>query len=67
MYLAVLIWSLGQALVLPNFMAGLAAFVSLVPLFVFRLPREEKMMHRHFGESYVRYKNETSRLVPFLF
>ncbi len=67
MYLAVLIWSLGQALLIPNFIAGLAALFSLIPLFSIRLPREEKMMVNYFGESYLRYKNKTSRLVPYLF
>ncbi len=65
MYFSVLIWSFAQALLIPNFVAGLAAFLSLIPLFLIRLPREEKMMTEHFGQSYLKYKYQTNRLIPF--
>jgi protein-S-isoprenylcysteine O-methyltransferase Ste14 len=67
MYLAVLVWAFAQAVLVPNLIAGSAALVSLLPLFLIRLPREEKMMSDHFGEAYSRYKSSTCRLIPFIF
>jgi protein-S-isoprenylcysteine O-methyltransferase Ste14 len=64
MYLALFLYSLGQALVLPNWVAGPSYLVTFGLLFAFRLRREERMMIDEFGGEYVAYLGKTTRLVP---
>lgn len=42
---------------------GLSAFV----LFYMRIQREEQMMLDHFGDDYLRYKEQSWRLIPWVF
>ena len=64
MYLALLIYSAGQALVLPNWLAGPSYGVAMILLFAFRLGPEERMMLEEFGKDYEAYMATTKRLVP---
>jgi protein-S-isoprenylcysteine O-methyltransferase Ste14 len=64
MYLALLLYSLGQALVLPNWIAGPSYGVAMMLLFAFRLGPEERMMLEEFGKDYETYMGRTKRLVP---
>jgi protein-S-isoprenylcysteine O-methyltransferase Ste14 len=64
MYLALLLYSVGQALVLPNWFAGPSYLVTFGLLFAFRLPNEERMMLDEFGDDYATYMAKTKRLVP---
>ena len=64
MYLALLLYSLGQALVLPNWIAGPSYGVSMALLFAFRLGPEERMMLEEFGKDYEEYRGRSKRLVP---
>jgi len=64
MYLALLIYSTGQALVLPNWLAGPSYGVAMVLLVAFRVGPEERMMLEEFGEEYEAYMVRTRRLVP---
>jgi protein-S-isoprenylcysteine O-methyltransferase Ste14 len=64
MYSALLLYSLGQALVVPNWIAGPSYFVAMAVLFVFRLGPEERMMLEEFGKDYEAYMARTKRLVP---
>ena len=64
MYLALLLYSLGQALVLPNWIAGPSYGVAMILLFAFRLGPEERMMREEFGKDYETYMGRTKRLVP---
>lgn len=64
MYLALLLYSSGQALVLPNWVAGLSYLVALGLLFALRVGPEERMMLEEFGEEYEAYLARTKRLVP---
>jgi protein-S-isoprenylcysteine O-methyltransferase Ste14 len=64
MYTALLIYSLGQALVLPNWVAGPSYLITFVTLFAFRVRAEEKMMLEHFGKEYAAYIPRTKRLIP---
>ena len=64
MYLGLMLYSAGQALVLPNWIAGpsyLAAFGLLCAL---RLGPEERLMLDQFGADYEAYRARTKRLVP---
>jgi protein-S-isoprenylcysteine O-methyltransferase Ste14 len=64
MYLSLLIYSAGQALVVPNWLVGPSYGVAMVVLFAFRVGAEERMMLEEFGESYQAYAGKTRRLVP---
>jgi len=64
MYSALLLYSIGQALVIPNWVAGSSNLIAFAILFALRVGAEEKMMVETFGDEYVRYLAETKRLVP---
>jgi protein-S-isoprenylcysteine O-methyltransferase Ste14 len=64
MYLALLTFALGQALVIPNWLVGPSNAAVMVVLVALRLGREEQMMREEFGSDYVRYCAETKRLIP---
>jgi protein-S-isoprenylcysteine O-methyltransferase Ste14 len=64
MYSALLLYSLGQALVVPNWIVGPSYAVAMSLLFAFRLGPEERMMLEEFGKDYEAYMVRTKRLVP---
>ena len=64
MYSALLLYSLGQALVVPNWIAGPSYGVAMALLFAFRFGPEERMMLEAFGKDYEAYRGRTERLVP---
>jgi protein-S-isoprenylcysteine O-methyltransferase Ste14 len=64
MYAAIWLWALSQALLLPNWIAGLSGLASFAPLYFLRVPREEAMMVEHFGDDYRRYARRTGRVLP---
>jgi protein-S-isoprenylcysteine O-methyltransferase Ste14 len=64
MYLALLIYSLGQALVIPNWLVGPSYGVAMVLLIALRMGREERMMREQFGKDYEVYQATTKRLIP---
>jgi len=64
MYLALLLYSVGQALVLPNWVAGPSYLVAFGLLFALRVGREEQLMLEEFGQDYEAYMARTNRLVP---
>jgi len=64
MYLALVLYSVGQALVIPNWVAGPSNVVAFMILFALRVGAEERMMVEAFGDEYAAYSAETKRLVP---
>lgn len=64
MYLALLLYSAGQAIALPNWVAGPSYLFALGLLFAFRFRREERMMLLEFGGDYEAYMERTKRLIP---
>jgi protein-S-isoprenylcysteine O-methyltransferase Ste14 len=64
MYLALLIYSAGQALALANWLAGPSYGVAMALLFAFRVGPEERLMLEEFGKDYEAYRATTKRLVP---
>ncbi len=66
MYAAHWLWGIAQALLLQNWIAGLAFLVSFLPLYLLRVPREEQMMLEQFGEQYRLYMKRTGRIIPRL-
>jgi protein-S-isoprenylcysteine O-methyltransferase Ste14 len=63
-YLSQWLWCLAQALLLGNWLAGLAGLVSFIPVYFYRVPREEQMMLDHFGAEYESYMKVTGRILP---
>jgi protein-S-isoprenylcysteine O-methyltransferase Ste14 len=66
MYAALLLYSLGNALVITNWIAGPCYGVSMLLLFAFRVGPEEQMMRTQFGAEYDAYRARSKRLVPFV-
>ena len=64
MYLAIWLWSLAQALLLENWLAGYGALVSFAPMYFIRTPREEALMCEVFGDEYRQYMGRTGRALP---
>ena len=64
MYQALLIYSLGQALVLPNWLAGPSYGVAMILLFALRVGPEERLMLEEFGKDYEAYMATTKRVIP---
>ena len=64
MYLALLLYSVGQALVLPNWVVGPSYGVVMALMFGLRVGPEERMMLEEFGKDYEAYMARTKRLVP---
>lgn len=64
MYLALLVYGVGQALVLGNWLAGPSFVIPLAILVACRLGAEERMMIERFGAAYAAYAGRTERLVP---
>lgn len=67
MYSAFFLWALAQALLLPNWFAGLAGFAGFGTLFFFRVGEEERLMLETFGEEYRAYMKRTARVVPWIY
>jgi protein-S-isoprenylcysteine O-methyltransferase Ste14 len=66
MYASEWLWGVAQALLLQNWVAGWAGLALFAPLYVLRVPREERMMLDRFGEEYRAYMDRTGRVVPRL-
>jgi protein-S-isoprenylcysteine O-methyltransferase Ste14 len=66
MYASQWLWGLAQALLLPNWLAGFSGLVAFLPLYLVRVPKEERMMLDHFGDAYRAYCARTGRVLPRL-
>lgn len=66
MYLGLLLYGLGQALVLPNWIAGPSYLLAMVLLVALRLGPEERMLRESFGTAWQEYTARTQRLLPGL-
>jgi len=64
MYASLFLYSIGQWLVLPNWVAGPSYLVTFGLLYALRVDAEERMMRDAFGADYVTYMSRTKRLVP---
>ena len=66
MYASALLWSLGQACLLPNWVTALAGLFGFCILYFGRVGREETLMLQTFGNEYREYMMHTKRLVPYV-
>jgi len=66
MYTAFWLWALAQAILLPNWIAGLAGILGFGTLYLFRVGREEAMLLETFGDEYRDYMRRTGRVIPRL-
>src|ERR1700685_3056857 len=64
MYSALTLYSVGQALVIPNWVAGLTNLIVFAILLALRVGAEERMMAQQFGNEYAAYTERTKRLIP---
>ena len=67
MYSAFWLWAVAQAVLLPNWVAGIAGIVGFGTLFFLRVGKEEAMMLATFGDSYRSYMQRTWRVLPGVF
>ena len=65
-YAANWLWAIAQTLLVQNWVAGLAGLVTFLPIYLYRIPREEQMLLQHFGDVYQEYMNRTGRIMPRL-
>jgi len=66
MYASIWLWGIAQTLLLQNWIAGWASLVLFLPMYILRVPREERMMLEQFGEAYRVYMGQTGRVIPRL-
>ncbi len=64
MYASMWLWGVAQALLLQNWIAGWASLALFLPLYLLRVPREERIMLDEFGGEYRAYMNRTDRIIP---
>jgi protein-S-isoprenylcysteine O-methyltransferase Ste14 len=64
MYSAIWLFSIAQALLLNNWLAGWGVVLAFALMYFLRTPNEEQMMIDHFGSAYKDYMTETGRLFP---
>jgi len=66
MYSAHFLWGIAQVLLIHNWIAGLASLIVMLPMYLLRVRREERMMLDEFGEQYRLYMKQTGRIFPRL-
>jgi len=64
MYAAHFLWGIAQALLLANWLAGPAMLVVMLPVYLVRVPREERLLRERFGGAYEAWAARTGRLLP---
>lgn len=67
MYLSFGLWCSAIPLMLENWIVGGVAVFSIIPMYAFRMLKEEKMLVEEFGTDYETYMKETKRLLPNIF
>lgn len=66
-YVATLMFALGMSLVSSNVLVAACFLGGMLLLCAVRIPQEEDMMVRQFGDEYRRYMQRTGRLLPRLY
>jgi protein-S-isoprenylcysteine O-methyltransferase Ste14 len=66
LYFGVLIAIMGAPVYAPS-LSGFLILSLLIPIFLFRIKREEEMLTECFGDEYRAYRRSTKKLIPFLY
>lgn len=61
MYLSVYLFAAGQALLVPNWIAGPSMLVASLLIHAVRVPREEAMMEEYYGDAWRNYRARSNR------
>ena len=64
--LAAIIYTPAIPLVLSS-LYGSLVMLGIIPLFLYRIGIEEKMLIEKFGSEYIQYMKRTERLIPFIY
>lgn len=64
MYSSFFLWALSQALLIPNWIAGMAGLFGVGLLYGLRVGKEEAMLIEAFGDEYRAYMKTTKRIIP---
>ena len=64
MYLSLILFALGQVLLIPNLFAGVASLIGCSVLAGLRIRAEDAMLRERFGRAYEEYAARTPALVP---
>jgi protein-S-isoprenylcysteine O-methyltransferase Ste14 len=65
-YAAMWLWAIAQALLLPNWLGGLSGLALFLLVYLYRTPREERMMLDQYGDAYRQYSQRTGGVLPRL-
>ena len=66
MYCSFWLWGAGQALLIPNWLAGPLGLIAFFFIYLFRIEREEQQLIETFGDKYREYQKVTGRILPKL-
>lgn len=66
MYSAHLLWSVSILLLIPNLLAGTFYLLTIILLFLFKVPEEEKLLMEQYGKLYSHYRKMTGAFIPKL-
>ena len=64
--LAAIIYSIGAPLIFSS-LFGFLLMLLLIPLILYRLGIEEKMLIERFGDEYREYMRKTKKMIPFIY
>jgi protein-S-isoprenylcysteine O-methyltransferase Ste14 len=66
-YLGLSMVALGQALAFSSGPASVVVLVAVIPTFLWRARVEEDLLTAVFGDRYLRYRQRTSMIIPYVF
>lgn len=66
MYTGLFLLVVGLLIAMQSYIGLIVAVATLIPLGIYRISVEEKILKKKFGEEYIEYMKSTKRLVPFV-
>lgn len=63
-YVSLILWAIAQPNLLQNYLAGFSGCVSVLLIWIVRIPREERLMLKIFGDEYRQYIKQTGLFFP---
>lgn len=65
-YLSQMLSDLGAGIALLSYLVFPVALIFEIPLFIARAIEEDKLLKKHFGEKFLRYKDKSGFMIPFI-